>query len=134
MTSTPTLLAEIGERIAAVSPQWAAVVTATECAPRTEGYDLRSGLASGVETIYEGFLFHYGTPRTCSSGCGMSLRLLIGDYCYAEGLRDVSATGDVEAVSTLAALIGDIATLATEHADDATIEARWELALTALSE
>lgn len=60
--------------------------------------------ALGVETIYEGYLAHYGRPRlfACTD---RDAALLLGDYLYAHGLVRISELGDVEAVRGLAELI-----------------------------
>ena len=57
----------------------------------------------GLETIYEGYLLHYGRPRLFAAD-GHSA-LLLGDYLYAHGLVRVAAHEDVDAVADLAALI-----------------------------
>ena len=56
--------------------------------------------ALGVETIYEGYLLHYGTPRLFSPS-DHDNALLLGDYLYAHGLVRVSESGDVDAVADL---------------------------------
>jgi hypothetical protein len=61
-------------------------------------------LALGVETIYEGYLVHYGRSRLFAPP-DEDTALLLGDYLYAHGLVRVAATGDVGAVSDLAELI-----------------------------
>ena len=60
--------------------------------------------ALGVETIYEGYLLHYGRPRLFAPA-DADTALLLGDYLYAHGLVRIAATGSVEAVSDLAELI-----------------------------
>jgi hypothetical protein len=60
--------------------------------------------AVGLETIYEGYLLHYGRPRLFAAGDGRNA-LLLGDYLYAHGLVRVAEHQDVEAVADLAALI-----------------------------
>ena len=60
--------------------------------------------ALGVETIYEGYLAHYGRSRLFAPVDG-DVALLLGDYLYAHGLVRVAETGDVDAVSDLAQLI-----------------------------
>jgi hypothetical protein len=60
--------------------------------------------AVGLETIYEGYLLHYGRPRLFAADDGHT-SLLLGDYLYAHGLVRVAAENDVEAVADLAALI-----------------------------
>jgi len=60
--------------------------------------------ALGVETIYEGYLLHYGRPRLFAPA-DSDTALLLGDYLYAHGLVRIAATGSVEAVHDLAELI-----------------------------
>jgi hypothetical protein len=60
--------------------------------------------ALGVETIYEGYLLHYGRPRLFAPA-DEDTALLLGDYLYAHGLVRIAATGSVEAVNDLAELI-----------------------------
>jgi hypothetical protein len=57
-----------------------------------------------LETIYEGYLLHYGTPRVAR--CADSdLGLLAGDQLYALGLARLVALGDIDAVAELADVI-----------------------------
>jgi hypothetical protein len=60
--------------------------------------------ALGLETIYEGYLVHYGRSRLFSPP-DRDAALLLGDYLYAHGLVHVAASGDVAAVADLAELI-----------------------------
>jgi hypothetical protein len=66
--------------------------------------------ALGLETIYEGYLLHYGTPRLFAPA-DHDTALLLGDYLYAHGLVRVAEAGTVEAVADLAALISRCAQL-----------------------
>jgi hypothetical protein len=70
--------------------------------------------AHALETIYEGYLVHYGEPRLFASRDG-NTRLLLGDYLYAQGLVHLAATGLVEAVSDMAELISLCAHLRAER-------------------
>jgi hypothetical protein len=58
----------------------------------------------GLETIYEGYLAHYGTPRLFAPP-DPDTALLLGDYLYAHGLVRIARSGDVDAVADLAELI-----------------------------
>ena len=60
--------------------------------------------ALGVETIYEGFLLHYGRPRLFAPADD-DVALLLGDSLLAHGLVRIAATGSVAAVADLAALL-----------------------------
>jgi hypothetical protein len=56
----------------------------------------------------------------------VAARVLIGDHCYASGLCDVAASGDLAAIRTLAQLVAEVATVDPSDplADDAR-EACW---------
>lgn len=60
------------------------------------------GLA--IESIYEGYLLHYGRPRLFRPEQA-DTGVLLGDYLYAHGLVRLATFGDVEAVADLAELI-----------------------------
>jgi hypothetical protein len=60
--------------------------------------------APGLETIYEGYLVHYGRPRLFAPP-DADTALLLGDYLYAKGLVRVAELGNVAAVADLAELI-----------------------------
>ena len=66
--------------------------------------------ARGLETIYEGYLLHYGRPRRYDTLDG-DAALVLGDYLYAQGLARIASLGDVDAVSDLAELISHCAQL-----------------------
>ena len=72
--------------------------------------------ALGLETIYEGYLVHYGRSRLFASG-DPDTALLLGDYLYAHGLVHVAATGDVAAVADLSELISLCAQARAEGRD-----------------
>ncbi len=54
-----------------------------------------------IETIYEGYLLHYGAPRVVCPP-ESDLALLAGDRLYALGLARLVELGDVESVAELA--------------------------------
>jgi hypothetical protein len=60
--------------------------------------------ALGLETIYEGYLVHYGRPRLYDPQ-DADAALVLGDYLYAQGLARIAALGEVDAVTDLAELI-----------------------------
>jgi hypothetical protein len=72
--------------------------------------------ALGVETIYEGYLLHFGRPRLFAPA-DADTALLLGDYLYAHGLVRIAATGSVDAVNDLAELISLCAQAQAEGAD-----------------
>jgi len=67
--------------------------------PRAEGS--REDYELLIETIYEGYLLHFRTPRVARVADD-DLGLLAGDRLYALGLARLVALGDVEAVIELA--------------------------------
>jgi len=60
--------------------------------------------ALGVETIYEGYLLHYGRARIFAPPDG-DVALLLGDALLAHGLVRIAGTGSLEAVGDLAELL-----------------------------
>ena len=73
-----------------------------------------SRYALGVETIYEGYLLHYGSARLFEPRDG-DTALLLGDYLYAHCLVRIERVGTVEAVNDLAELIALCAYLQAER-------------------
>jgi hypothetical protein len=71
--------------------------------------------ALGLETIYEGYLVHYGRPRMFRP-LDDDEGLLLGDYLYAHGLVRIAALGEVDVVAALADLIARCAHLRAEQA------------------
>ena len=69
----------------------------------------------GLETIYEGYLVHYGTPRLFEPP-DPDTALLLGDYLYAHGLVRIADVGDVDAVADLSELISLCSQLRAEDA------------------
>ena len=63
-----------------------------------------SRFALGLETIYEGYLLHYGRPRLFGAE-DRDTAVLLGDYLYAHGLVRIASLGDVDVVADLAELI-----------------------------
>jgi len=60
--------------------------------------------ALGLETIYEGYLVHYGRSRVFDPP-DEDTALLLGDYLYAHGLVRIAEAHDVAAVADLSELI-----------------------------
>ena len=72
--------------------------------------------AVGLETIYEGYLTHYGEPRIFAPG-DPDVALLLGDYLYAHGLVRIASFGETDAVADLSELISLCSQLRAEDAD-----------------
>jgi hypothetical protein len=114
----PRVFDAIVEAAAAESPLWGSAL-------RPRGDQQREAVFSplgpeqhalGLETIYEGYLVHYGRPRLfCPPD--RDTALLLGDYLYAHGLAHIAETGDVAAVAALAELISRCAHLRAESLD-----------------
>lgn len=60
--------------------------------------------AAIIESIREGFLLHYGTPRLLAAD-DPDLRLLVGDHLYARGIERLVQLDDLLAVHELSDLI-----------------------------
>ena len=116
-SSAADLWDELAAGAAAESPLWA---EALRPAGDQEQEPVFSPLgppehALGVETIYEGYLVHYGRPRLFAPADD-DTALLLGDYLYAHGLVRIAGSGDVAAVADLAELISLCAQLRAESA------------------
>ncbi|HEU5214927.1 MAG TPA: hypothetical protein VFU30_05250 [Gaiellaceae bacterium] len=72
--------------------------------------------ALGLETIYEGYLVHYGRPRLFAPPDD-DTALLLGDYLYAHGVARISALHDVAAVADLSELISLCSQVRAEEGD-----------------
>ena len=110
-TSSPTDVFElIAAEAAAESPLWGEALRPDQEREPVFGGLVPARFALGVETIYEGYLLHYGRPRLFAPP-DEDVALLLGDYLYAHGLVRVAATGDLDAVVALAELISTCAAL-----------------------
>jgi hypothetical protein len=101
------LFDEIAAGAAAESPLWAeALLPPGQREPELVFSPLvpAERFALGVETIYEGYLLHYGRPRLFAPSDD-DVALLLGDALLAHGLVRVAATGSVVAVGDLAELL-----------------------------
>jgi hypothetical protein len=101
-----TLWATIAEEAAAESPLWGQALrpgVERELEPVFSPLG-EERFALGMETIYEGYLMHYGRPRLFAPP-DRDNALLLGDYLYAHGLVRVASFHEVDAVSDLAELI-----------------------------
>jgi hypothetical protein len=93
-----TLAAEPILAAGLVDPAPEPVVAPLVCPP------LPAEEGEGLDLILEGFLLHHGTPRQLVIR-DAGRRVLAGDYCYAQGLVRVAASGDLVVIEALADLI-----------------------------
>jgi hypothetical protein len=109
---------EIADAASAESDLWAQALLPTAQRRLLEVFSplAPEPFALGVETIYEGYLAHYGRPRLFAPRDD-DTALLLGDYLYAHGLVRISELGDVDAVRELAELISRCAYLRAEGRD-----------------
>jgi hypothetical protein len=106
----------IADEAVAESPLWADALLPAEdrdLVPVFSPLLAEERYAVGLETIYEGYLLHYGRPRLFAADGHNAL--LLGDYLYAHGLVRVAAHEDVDAVADLAALISLCAQLRADE-------------------
>jgi hypothetical protein len=108
----------IAREAAAESPVWSdSLLPGAERRPEAVFSALAPHeLGLGLETVYEGYLVHYGRSRLFAQR-DPDTSLLLGDYLYAHGLVRVAATGNVTAVADLAELISLCAQVRAEGRD-----------------
>jgi hypothetical protein len=108
----------IATEAAAESELWAAALLPPERREREPVFSLLADrrYALGLETIYEGYLLHYGRPRLFAPRDGDD-GLLLGDYLYAHGLVRIAALREVASVADLAELLSLCAQLRAEEAE-----------------
>ena len=112
-TTSTEVFETIAAEAAAESPLWGEALRSDPERVHVFGTLVPERFALGVETIYEGYLLHYGTPRLFAPPDG-DVALLLGDYLYAHGLVRIAATGELDAVAALAELISTCAALRAE--------------------
>ena len=115
-TSTADLWDTIAEEAGRESELWTAALRLRDDQQREAVFSLlgEGRYALGIETIYEGYLLHYGRTRLFAPE-DQDAALLLGDYLYAHGLVRIEEVGSVEAVSDLAELIALCAYLRAEE-------------------
>jgi hypothetical protein len=115
-SSATDVFGVIAAEAAAESPLWGEQLRAEPECVGVFGPLAPDRFVLGLETIYEGYLVHYGRPRLFAPAEG-DVALLLGDYLYAHGLVRIAATGELEAVATLAELISTCAHFRAEQAE-----------------
>ncbi|HEX9379456.1 MAG TPA: hypothetical protein VF872_07685 [Gaiellaceae bacterium] len=115
-TSTADLWDTIASDAGQESALWTAALRPREEQERAAVFSAlgEARYALGIETIYEGYLLHYGRTRLFAPE-DRDAALLLGDYLYAHGLVRIEEFGTVEAVSDLAELIALCAYLRAEE-------------------
>jgi hypothetical protein len=113
-SSTSTdVWAAIAAGAAAESPLWEESLRADPEREPVFSPLVHERYALGLETIYEGYLLHYGRPRLFAPP-DADLALLAGDYLYAHGLARIASLGELDAVAAFAELISTCAALRAE--------------------
>src|SRR5918999_4693780 len=113
MSSPEAALAALAERLRAeesvISPHVTDPVESEPALGLLAAAGPRAAAAPGeysllIESVREGYLLHYGTPRIVVDA-DADLALLAGDYLYALGLERLAMLGDLDAVRELSDLI-----------------------------
>jgi hypothetical protein len=109
----------IGAGAAHESPLWEAALRPPESQEREPVFSVlaEEQYRLGLETIYEGYLLHYGRPRLFEPEDG-DTALLLGDYLYAHGLVRIAERHVVQAVTDLAELISICSQVRAEGRSD----------------
>ena len=109
----------IGAGAARESPLWEAALRPRELQEREAVFSelAREEYRLGLETIYEGYLLHYGHPRLFEPA-DSDTALLLGDYLYAHGLVRVAERHVVQAVVDLSELISMCSQVRAEGRSD----------------
>ena len=92
-SSTLDLWDTLAAEAAAESPLWGDALRPVPDRLGIFGPLAPERFALGLETIYEGYLVHYGRARLFAPA-DAETALLLGDYLYAHGLVRIAATGD----------------------------------------
>jgi hypothetical protein len=113
--STATIWETIARDAERESSLWAAALRPEDAREQVPVFSPLADerFALGVESIYEGYLLHYGRPRLFSPD-DRDAAVLLGDYLYAHGLVRITALSDVDAVERLAELLSLCAHLRAE--------------------
>jgi hypothetical protein len=111
-----TVFDEIAAGAQQESPLWSAALLAREERLLLPVFSAlaEQRFALGLESIYEGYLLHYGRPRLFAPD-DADTAILLGDYLYAHGLVRIAAQQDVTVVADLAELVSLCAQLRAEE-------------------
>lgn len=124
-------MSPLRELIEAAGPALAPYAVAEPPGPRFAGVVEDPARLFVLETVLEGYLLHYGSPRAFE-GMDDDLRLLAGDALYALGLERLAERGDLAAVAELADLISRSAQGQAEGRADE-VASLWDASARALS-
>ena len=119
----------ISKAAEAESPVWAASLRGDPELEQVFSPLVPDALRVGVETVYEAYLVHYGTPRLFVAA-DADEAVLLGDYLYAHGLVRIAEAGGVDAVRVMAGLISRCAALRADGSSgdsEAWVDAAREL-------
>jgi hypothetical protein len=107
------LAAEIAAHARAESPLWEEALRPDAAFEPVFSPLCDERFALALETIYEGYLLHYGVSRLFAP-TDRDTALLLGDALYAQGLVQLAALGETGPVGEFAALIS----LCAQHRGD----------------
>lgn len=124
-------LGAVAARLADVSTSWANVTIDPRDAPRSAAAIelLGRARAQGVEAIREGWLLHRGVARVVGE-VSDDLSLLMGDWCYAAGLCQITDDGSLDDVAELARLVADVSVAVGQSVEE--LQPRWDEATEAM--
>jgi hypothetical protein len=98
------LAGEIAAHARAESPLWEEALRPEPAFEPVFSRLAEERFALALETIYEGYLLHYGVSRLFAP-TDRDTALLLGDALYAQGLVHLATLGETGPVGELAALI-----------------------------
>jgi hypothetical protein len=108
-----TLAAEIAAQARAESPLWEEALRPDPAFEPVFSPLAEERFALALETIYEGYLLHYGASRLFAPA-DRDTALLLGDALYAQGLVQLAALGETGPVGEL----GELISLCAQHRGD----------------
>jgi hypothetical protein len=123
---TPSVWDAIAGEAAAESPLWASALRPPEARETVPVFSPlgHERFALVTESIYEGYLMHYGRPRLFAPPDAHTA-VLLGDYLFAHGLVRLAGLEDVNAVGDFAELISLCTQARAEGRDAGADGAAW---------